>query len=75
LVIKTELLKDNRPVKQNQWRPLIAEQKDNDDNGNVYVGGRVNFAGLAPGIYELSVTVKDARSKRTAQRTAVFGIE
>jgi VWFA-related protein len=75
LVLKTELLKDNKPVKQNQWRPLIAEQKDNDDNGNVYVGGKVNFAGLAPGIYELSVTVKDARSKRTAQRTAVFGID
>jgi VWFA-related protein len=75
LTLKTELLKDNKPVKQKEWLPLIAEQKNSDDKGNVYVGGKVNLAGLTPGIYELSVSVKDARSKRTAQRTAVFGIE
>ncbi|MBN1571411.1 MAG: VWA domain-containing protein [Acidobacteria bacterium] len=75
LALKTELLKDGKPIKQKEWLSLIKEQKDKDDKGNIYVGGKVNLAGLAPGIYELNVSVKDARSKKTAHRTAVFGIE
>jgi VWFA-related protein len=75
LTLKTELLKDGKPAKQNQWLPLIKENRDKDDKGNVFVGGKVNLAGLKSGIYELSVSVKDARVKKTAQRTAIFGIE
>lgn len=75
LIMKTELLKDGKPVKQNEWRALIKEQKENDTAGDTYIGGKVNLAGLLPGIYELSVSVTVARSKKTAHRTAVFGVE
>jgi VWFA-related protein len=75
LTMKMELLKSNKPVKQNQWVPLAARQKDGEGNGEIYVGGKVNLAGLSPGIYELSISVRDGGSKKAAQRTAVFGVD
>jgi VWFA-related protein len=75
LTLKTDLLKDGKPIKPNPWQPLVEEKKDKDDKGNIYVGGKVNFSGLEPGVYELSISINDARTKKTAQRTAVFGIE
>jgi VWFA-related protein len=75
LTLKTELLKEGKPIKQNQWRQLVEEKKDSDNKGNIYVGGKVNFSGLEPGVYELNISVNDARTKKTAQRSTVFGIE
>jgi VWFA-related protein len=75
LTLKTELLKEGKPVKQSQWMPLTGVEKGKKEKGQVYIGGKVDFAGLHPGVYELIVSVKDARSKKTAQRSAVFGIE
>jgi VWFA-related protein len=74
LTYKTELLKDGKPTKKNQWLPLSGE-KDRNDNGQVYVSGKVDLTGLDPGIYELCVSVRDARSNKIAQRTAAIGIE
>jgi hypothetical protein len=74
LTFKTELLKDGKPIKKNKWLPLSGE-KDPGINGQVYISGKVNLAGLDPGMYELSVSVRDSRSNRTAQRTAMIGIE
>ena len=76
LTLKTDLLKDGKPVRQNQWTPISSGKKDiGGGKEQVYVGGKVNLAGLTPGMYELSVSVRDASAKKTAQRTAVFGIE
>jgi hypothetical protein len=74
LTVKAELLKNGKPTKKNQWLPLSGE-KDQSNNGQVYVSGKVDLAGLDPGMYELCVSVRDARSNRIAQRTAVIGIE
>jgi len=75
LTLKMELMKDGKSVQEIQWQQLVQEKRDAVDKGNIFVGGKVNLAGLEPGIYELCVSVKDARAKKTAQRTAVFGIE
>jgi len=74
LTFKTELIKDGKPTKKNNWLPLSGA-KDPGSNGQAYVSGEVDLAGLDPGMYELSVSVRDARSNRIAQRTAVIGIE
>jgi VWFA-related protein len=74
LAYKTELLKNGEPTKKNQWLPLSGE-KNQSNNGQVYVRGKVDLAGLDPGMYELCVSVRDARSNKIAQRTAMIGIE
>jgi hypothetical protein len=71
LTVKTELLKNGNPVNSNPWHPLEGEI----GQGQVYVSREIKLEGLEPGLYELSVSVKDARSKKTAQRTALFGID
>lgn len=75
LTLQAELIKDGKPVRQLAWRQPVGETGDKDDKGNIFIGGKVNLEGLEPGIYELCIRVKDARMKRTAQRSAVFGIE
>lgn len=59
------MLLDGKPVQQDQWLPLSADEKDMDGKGQIYVGGKVDLDGLKPGVYELIVSVKDARSKKS----------
>jgi VWFA-related protein len=75
LTMKTELLQNIKPVKQGEWQSIPIQKTDIDNKGWTYVGRKLNFAGLKPGIYELSVNVKDSRSGKIIQRSAVFGIE
>jgi VWFA-related protein len=75
LTMKTELLKSGKAVRQSAWLPLSGDSKDLNQEGQIYVGGKLDLAGLDPGIYELSVSIKDAGSKRIAQRTSAIGIE
>lgn len=73
LSFQTELLRDGKPAKQDGWQPLAGEKEL--VMGPVYVRGRLDLAGLNPGIYELSVKVREGRSKTAARRTALIGIE
>jgi VWFA-related protein len=74
LTFIAELLKDGKPTKKNKWAPLVGE-KNPGSKGPVYVSQKMDLAGMDPGIYELNVKVRDARSNRIAARTAVIGIE
>jgi hypothetical protein len=71
----SELLHGGNPIRQEPWAPIPAEQKILDGKGWFNVDGEVDLSGFAPGLYELRVSVKNARSNQTAQRTAVFSIE
>ena len=76
LVWMKELFQDGKPVKQEPWRPITAEEKKNTDKKGWFdVEDEMDFSGFDPGIYELRVSVKDERSSKTLQRTAVFGVE
>jgi len=75
LTLKTDLLKSGKPVREGEWLPLSDVSGDSNGNGQAYIGGKVDLDGLDPGIYELNVSVKELRSEKIAQRTAVFGIE
>ena len=75
LVMKTELLRSGKSIRQDPWQPLPENSVDLNGKLPLYVRGKVNLAGLDSDMYELSVSVKEAQSKKTAQRTALFGIE
>ncbi|HTY64300.1 MAG TPA: VWA domain-containing protein [Acidobacteriota bacterium] len=75
LTLKTELLEGGKPIRQSRWMSIAADEKAMDRDGQVFVGGKLNLAGLKPGVYELSVSVKDPGLNKIAQRSAVFGVE
>jgi hypothetical protein len=75
LLWMSELLRGGKPVKQEPWVPIPAEERILDSKGWFDVDGEVDLSGFDPGVYELRVSVKEARSSQTAQRTAVFSVE
>jgi VWFA-related protein len=70
-----ELLKNGKPVKQEQWRILSTEQGKSDSKGWEETGAAIPLSEFDPGIYELRVSIREAQSKKPVQRTAVFSIE
>jgi hypothetical protein len=70
-----ELYRNGKLVKQEPWHPISAEEVEEDRKGWFDLDGEVDLSGFNPGIYELRVSIKDARLNKTIQRTAVFGIE
>jgi len=69
-----EYLLDGETIKQEPWKPLSADETD-AGKGWLDVEGELDLSGFNPGIYEMRVSVKDARSNKIVQRAAVFGVE
>ncbi len=74
-VMQTELWYGGKSVRQDNWRPISAAPSGIDAKGWFPISGGIDLAGLEPGLYELRVTVKDPVSKKSAERTVVFGVE
>jgi hypothetical protein len=72
LAYQVELIRSGKPIVQQDWLPVTPAEKDGK---GISVTGQFSLAGLASGIYELRVTVKELQSKRSLQRTAIFGVE
>jgi len=72
---KEELYRNGKPVKQEPWMPVSADGATVEGKGWIEVNGGIDFSEFDSGVYELRVSVKDAASDKTVQRTAVFGIE
>jgi VWFA-related protein len=70
-----ELFHGDRLIKEGQWLPIPLEKDDIDGKGWMDVYGEVDIGKFGPGVYELRVSVKDSRSNKTVQRTAVFSVE
>lgn len=75
LVLLKELLRDGKPVKQEPWRPIPAEDKNKDSKGWFDLEGDVELSGFDPGVYELRISVKNTAANNVVQRSAVFGVE
>jgi VWFA-related protein len=73
LKIKMELKKGAKAVLSHDWKELSVSKKDLKQKDGLYVGEKLNLAGLPPGVYELLVSVKD--KKQTMQRSVILGIE
>jgi VWFA-related protein len=71
--IKVEIFRAGTSVYAGGWLPLSSRVIRKDQKG-VEAGGQLQL-GLKPDIYELRVTVKDAKSKKTAERAAYFEVQ
>jgi VWFA-related protein len=72
LMFQSELLRLGKPLVQSEWRPVPTADRDGK---GISVSDQIPLGGLTSGLYELRVTVKDTQSKRTAQRTVIFGVD
>lgn len=60
-------------IYQGQWQPLAPLVVKKDRVG-IEIGGQFKLA-LPPGVYELTIAVKDPKSKQPIERTVVFAVE
>ncbi len=74
LLLMSVLLQGGEPVRTEQWQPLLAAPGGADSKGWIDSDGELDIGGLAAGVYELRVLVKEKNSDRTVQRTVAFGI-
>ncbi|MBN1568318.1 MAG: VWA domain-containing protein [Acidobacteria bacterium] len=75
LAWRRELLRDGKTIKQEQWEIISAEEMIPDGKGWFDIDGDVELIDFDPGVYELRVSVKDEKSGKTVQRSAVFSVE
>jgi VWFA-related protein len=72
--LQIELWQDDQRLSLIAWQPakerLIAK-----DARSLIVGGTLNASNLHPGLYELRVSVKNAKQKRPVERVVAFGVE
>ncbi|MEW6209556.1 MAG: VWA domain-containing protein [Acidobacteriota bacterium] len=72
-VMKVEILKGEESVYHRDWQPLASRMIRRDQKG-AEAGGQLAL-GLDAGIYELRVTIRDGKSKKTAQQVVSFEVE
>jgi VWFA-related protein len=73
LKMQWEISASGKVIHQTEWQPVTSRIIGRDKRG-IEIGGQLSLP-LEPGIYELRISITDAKSKQTAQRTAVFAIE
>ena len=72
LVIQSEITRGGEVVYQSQPTPIASRVVGKEKKG-ILLGGQIKLA-LEPGIYELRISIGEARSKRKAQQAVTFGI-
>ncbi len=75
LLLMREVLRDGKPILQEKWLPISSKGRNIDSKGWFDLRGEIDLGGCDPDIYELRVSIKDPRSNKIVQRTAVFGVE
>ena len=74
LEIKREVLQGGKPVFQDTWTTISAEEINADDKGWIDFDGEVDISRFDSGVFELRVSAKNSGSNETVQRTISFGI-
>jgi hypothetical protein len=72
--LQIELWQDDQRLSLIAWQPAKDRLIANDAR-SLIVGGTLNASNLQPGLYELRVSVKNAKQKRPVERVAAFGVE
>lgn len=71
--VKIDIYSDEKAVFEGKWNPVSARAIRRGKAG-VEIGGEV-MLGLDPGIYEMRITVRGGKSKKTVEQTALIEIE
>ena len=71
LTYRTEVLRGDQIIAETPWKPLPL---DLNTVKGIELGRQFALAGIAPGFYELKVSVKSPKSKTVVERTASFEI-
>jgi len=74
LQMQTEILHGSETLYQSPWRPVTGRTVAKDKKG-VEVSEQLKLNNLKTGVYEVRITVKDAKTKKPPQRTMLFGVE
>ena len=69
------MFREGEQIRQGQWQPISVDKDDIDSKGWLDVYGEVDVGEIGSGVYELRVSVKDARSNKSIQRNTVFSVE
>jgi VWFA-related protein len=73
LLMQLEIIQNDRAIYQSPWQPASRWVVKKGGKG-IDLGGQMKL-GLKAGLYELRVSVKQSRTKQTAQRSVVFEVE
>lgn len=73
LMIQGQILRDDKIVLQDAWRPLSAFIL-NQERDAVEFGGRIRAAGFQPGMYTLRILVKGPQEKAALQKETPFEV-
>lgn len=73
LVMQSEIVQDEKVIFKSDWQPLTGRIIKQGKKG-LELGGLIEL-GLHPGIYEIRISVKDLKSKKTLQQTSIIGVE
>ncbi|MEJ2110006.1 MAG: hypothetical protein P8Z37_08845, partial [Acidobacteriota bacterium] len=74
LSIMRELLQAGEPVRTGNWQPLSMEYKEADSKGWLDFDGELDISDLAPGVYELKISIREEAPGTVVRRSVVFGI-
>jgi VWFA-related protein len=73
LLMQTQLVQDEKVVFQSTWQP-VSERLIKQGKKGLELGGILQL-GLAPGLYELRINVKEAKSQKIIQQSSIIGVE
>jgi VWFA-related protein len=73
LVMQSEIVQDDKVVFQSDWQP-VSERIIQQGKKGLELGGILQL-NVKPGIYEMRLSVKDTKAKKTLQQSSIIGVE
>jgi VWFA-related protein len=73
LVMQSEIVQDDKVVFQSDWQP-VSERMIQQGKKGLELGGILQL-NVKPGIYEMRLSVKDTKAKKTLQQSSIIGVE
>jgi hypothetical protein len=73
-VMQIDIMQDEKSITSIPWQPANTRLFGKDAKG-LLIGGQFALQKIQPGIYDLRVSVKNSRMKKTIQCSVAFGIE
>jgi hypothetical protein len=73
MLVRSETIQEEQVIYQSDWQPLRSRLIGKEKRG-LEIGGQMNLS-LKPGIYELRISIRNAKSDQATRRTVLFAVE